>query len=95
MREPFWKICSTRPQNFGGLKGKGKKKAWLYMGSFAYPINSSYKYVQKVKLNLKDNPNIVSETIELQKNVKEFILKFSLRKGIMMSHLPEALVVCE
>ena len=28
---PFWKICSTRPQNFGGLKGKGKKKAWLYV----------------------------------------------------------------
>ena len=31
LREPFWKICSTRPQNFGGLKGKGKKKAWLYV----------------------------------------------------------------
>ena len=38
------------------------------MWSFAYPINSSYKYVQKVKLNLKDNPNIFSETIELQEN---------------------------
>ena len=31
LQGPFWKICSTRPQNFGGLKGKGKKKAWLYV----------------------------------------------------------------
>ena len=29
-------------------------------------INSSYKYAQKVKLNLNDNPN--SEIIELQEN---------------------------
>ena len=38
------------------------------MWSFAYPINSSYKYVQKVKLILNDNPNIFSEIIELQEN---------------------------
>ena len=37
------------------------------MWSFAYPINSSYKYVQKVKLNL-NNPNIFFEIIELQEN---------------------------
>ena len=67
LRRPFWKICSTHPQNFGGFKGKGKTKAWLY-GKFAYPINSSNKYVQKVKLNLNDNPNIFSEIIELQEN---------------------------
>ena len=34
------------------------------MWSFVYPINSSYKYVKKVKLN----PNIFSEIIELQAN---------------------------
>ena len=33
-----------------------------------YPINSSYKYVKKVKLNPNDNPNILSEIIELQEN---------------------------
>ena len=36
------------------------------MLSFVYPINSSYKYVKKVKLNINDNPNIFSEIIELQ-----------------------------
>ena len=38
------------------------------MWSFVYPINSSYKYVKKVKLNPNDNPNILSEIIELQAN---------------------------
>ena len=38
------------------------------MWSFAYPINSSYKYVKKVKLNPNSNPNIFSEIIELQEN---------------------------
>ena len=33
-----------------------------------YPINSFYKYVKKVKLNLNDNLNIFSEIIELQEN---------------------------
>ena len=28
---PFWKICSTHPQNFRDVKGKSKKKAWLYV----------------------------------------------------------------
>ena len=55
-------------QNFGGLRGKSKKKAWLYMWSFVYPINSSSKYVKKVKLNPTSNPNIFSEIIELQEN---------------------------
>ena len=27
LRRLFWMICSTRPENFGGLKGKSKKKA--------------------------------------------------------------------
>ena len=27
LRRLFWKICSTRPQYFGGLQGKSKKKA--------------------------------------------------------------------
>ena len=31
LRWPFWKNCSTRPQNFGGLKEKSKKKAWSYV----------------------------------------------------------------
>ena len=34
------------------------------MWSFVYPINSSYKYVKKVKLN----PNIFSEIFEYQEN---------------------------
>ena len=54
-------------KNFGGLKGKGKKKAWL-----------DVKFcVQKVKLSLNDNPNIFSEIIELQENgaVEVFRLK--------------------
>ena len=38
------------------------------MWSFVYPLNSSYKYVKKVKLNPNHNPNIFSETIELQEN---------------------------
>ena len=38
------------------------------MWSLAYPINSSYKYVKKVKLNPNSNPNISSEIIELQEN---------------------------
>ena len=38
------------------------------MCSFLYPVNSSYKYVKKVKLNINSNPNIFSEIIELQKN---------------------------
>ena len=33
-----------------------------------YPVNSSYKYVKKVKLNINSKPNIFSEIIELQKN---------------------------
>ena len=31
LRGLFWKNCSTRPQNIGGLKGKSKKKASLYV----------------------------------------------------------------
>ena len=38
------------------------------MWSFVYPINSSYKYVKKVKLNPNYNPNIFSEISELQAN---------------------------
>ena len=38
------------------------------MWSFVYPVNSSYKYVKKVKLNPNYNPNIFSEIIELQEN---------------------------
>ena len=33
-----------------------------------YSVNSSYKYVEKVKLDLNDNPNIFSEIIESQEN---------------------------
>ena len=38
------------------------------MCSFVYPVNSSYKYVKKVKLRLNRSPNIFSEIIEWQKN---------------------------
>ena len=38
------------------------------MWSFVYPLNSSYKYAKKVKLNPNQNPNIFSEIIELQEN---------------------------
>ena len=38
------------------------------MCSFVYPVNSSYKYVKKVKLPLNCNPKIFSEIIELQEN---------------------------
>ena len=38
------------------------------MWSFVYLINSSYKYVEKVKVNPNYNPNIFSEIIELQEN---------------------------
>ena len=38
------------------------------MCSFVYPVNSSYKYVKKVKLNPNYNPNISSKIIELQEN---------------------------
>ena len=38
------------------------------MWSFVYPINSSYKYVKKVKLIPNYNPNIFPEIIELQEN---------------------------
>jgi len=53
--------------NFGGLRGKVKRKHH-YMWSFVYPIDSSHKYVKKVKLNPNYNPNIFSEIIELQEN---------------------------
>ena len=63
------KICSTRPQNFGGLKWREiVKRKHGYMWSFEYPLNSSYKYAKKVKLNPNQNPNIFSEIIELQAN---------------------------
>ena len=38
------------------------------MWSLAYPINLSYKYVKKVKLNPNFNQNISSEIIELLEN---------------------------
>ena len=38
------------------------------MWRFVYPLNSSYKYAKKVKLNPNQNPNIFSEIIELQEN---------------------------
>ena len=38
------------------------------MWSFVYPINSSYKYVKKVKANPNYDPNIFFEIIELQEN---------------------------
>ena len=65
---PFWKICSTRPQNFLEVWGEKVKRKHGYMWSFVYPLNSSYKYVKKVKLNPNSYPNIFSEIIKLQEN---------------------------
>ena len=48
--------------------GEKVKRKHGYMWSFVYPLNSSYKYVKKVKLNPNSNPNIFSEIIELQEN---------------------------
>ena len=47
---------------------KKVKRKHGHMWSFVYPLNSSYKYVKKVKLNPNSNPNIFSEIIEWQKN---------------------------
>ena len=63
----FGRSVQLVPKTLEVLREKVKQKHG-YMGSFAYPINSSNKYVQKVKLNLNDNPNIFSEIIELQEN---------------------------
>ena len=48
--------------------GEKVKRKHGYMWSFVYPINSSFKYVKKVKLNPNFNPNIFSEIIEWQEN---------------------------
>ena len=63
----FGRSVQLVPKTLEVLREKVKQKHG-YMGSFDYPINSSNKYVQKVKLNLNDNPNIFSEIIELQEN---------------------------
>ena len=63
----FGRSVQLVPKTLEVLREKVKQKHG-YIGSFAYPINSSKKYVQKVKLNLNDNPNIFSEIIELQEN---------------------------
>ena len=63
----FGRSVQLVPKTLEVLREKVKQKHG-YMGSFAYPINSSNKYVQKVKLNLNDNPNIFFEIIELQEN---------------------------
>ena len=68
-------ICGSRfgrsvqlvPKTLEVWREKVKRKHG-YMWSLAYPINSSYKYVKKVKLNPNSNPNISSEIIELQEN---------------------------
>jgi len=53
----FGRSVQLVPKTLEVLREKVKQKHG-YMGSFAYPINSSNKYIQKVKLNLNDNPNI-------------------------------------
>ena len=63
----FGRFVQLVPKTLDVWREKLKRKHG-YLWSFAYPINSSYKYVQKVKLNLNDNPNIFSEIIELQEN---------------------------
>jgi hypothetical protein len=45
------------------------------MWSFVYPLNSSYKYAKKVKLNPNQNPNIFSEIIDLQEMVAVGVFK--------------------
>ena len=44
-------------QNKEQMEEKIKEKALLDNCSFVYPVNSSNKYVKKVKLHLTSNPN--------------------------------------
>ena len=67
MRGRYGRSVQLVPKTLEVLREKVKQKHG-YMGSFAYPINLSNKYVKKVKLNLNDNPNIFFEIIELQEN---------------------------
>ena len=63
----FGRTVQLVPKTLEVWREKVKRKH-RYMWSFVYPINSSYKYVKKVKLNPNYNPNIFSEIIELQEN---------------------------
>ena len=63
----FGRSVQLVPKTLEVWREKVKRKHG-YMWSLAYPINSSYKYVKKVKLNPNSNPNISSEIIELQEN---------------------------
>ena len=63
----FGRTVQLVPKTLEVWREKVKRKH-RYMWSFVYPINSSYKYVKKVKLNPNYNPNIFSELIELQEN---------------------------
>ena len=63
----FGRSVQLVPKTLEVWREKVKRKHG-YMWSFVYPINLSYKYVKKVKLNPNSNPNISSEIIELQEN---------------------------
>ena len=75
-------ICGSRfgrsvqlvPKTLEVWREKVKRKHG-YMWSLAYPINSSYKYVKKVKLNPNSNPNISSEIIECHCHISTTILQ--------------------
>ena len=59
----FGRFVQLVPKTLEVWREKVKRKH-RYMWSFVYPINSSYKYLKKVKLNTNYNPNIFSEIIE-------------------------------
>ena len=63
----FGRTVQLVPKTLEVWRKKVKRKHG-HMWSFVYPLNLSYKYVKKVKLNPNSNPNIFSEIIELQEN---------------------------
>ena len=80
LRQLFWKILSTHPQNTRWTSDKLSGKYYYQIQdprihakycSTVYPLSSQLVlqiYVKKVKLHPNFNPNIVSEIIELQQN---------------------------
>ena len=80
LRQLFWKILSTHPQNTRWTSDKlsGKycyqiqdPRIHVQYCSTVYPLSSQLVlqiYVKKVKLHPNFNPNIFSEIIELQQN---------------------------
>ena len=59
LRWLYWKICSTRPQNFGGLWGTSKKKALLYV-KFCVSYQLVLQICKESETELKSQTQIFS-----------------------------------